>query len=103
MDAVPESRGLTQVEAARRLQRDGFNELASAKPRSVFAIAMGVVREPMFLLLVACAVIYLFLGDKEEAMMLASAVFVVMGITFYQERKTERTLEALRDLSSPRA
>ena len=57
----------------------------------------------MFLLLVGCGVVYLILGDAEEAMMLLGFVFVVMGITFYQERKTERALEALRDLSSPRA
>jgi Ca2+-transporting ATPase len=98
-----ETQGLSEAEAALRLKSEGYNELPSAKPRSLFAIALEVVREPMFLLLVACAVIYLVLGDKEEALMLASAVFVVMGITFYQERKTERTLEALRDLSSPRA
>jgi Ca2+-transporting ATPase len=102
-DEESDLQGLSEEEAARRLTADGYNELPSAKPRSVFAIALGVVREPMFLLLVACAVLYLFLGDREEALMLASAVLVVMGITFYQERKTERTLEALRDLSSPRA
>ncbi len=61
------------------------------------------MREPMFLLLVACGVIYLLVGDMQEAMMLLAFVFFVMGITLYQERKTERALEALRDLSSPRA
>jgi Ca2+-transporting ATPase len=95
--------GLSESEAAARLEAEGFNELPSAKPRSIFAIAWEVVREPMFLLLVACGVIYLVLGDKEEAIMLMGFVFVVMGITLYQERKTERALEALRDLSSPRA
>ena len=98
-----QTQGLSEAEAALRLKTEGYNELPSAKPRSPFAIALDVMREPMFLLLVACAVIYLFLGDKQEALMLVSAVFVVMGITFYQERKTENTLEALRDLSSPRA
>ena len=102
-DSISTPLGLSQVAAALQLQTDGFNELASAKPRSPFAIALDVVREPMFVLLLACAVVYLFLGDREEALMLMSAVVVVMGITFYQERKTERTLEALRDLSSPRA
>ncbi|MCX6832622.1 MAG: cation-translocating P-type ATPase, partial [candidate division Zixibacteria bacterium] len=62
-----------------------------------------VVREPMFLLLVACGTLYLFLGDIQEAIMLLGFVVVVMGITLYQERKTERALEALRDLTSPRA
>ena len=57
----------------------------------------------MFILLLACGIIYLFLGDLQEALMLLGFVFVIMGITFYQERKTERAIEALRDLSSPRA
>ena len=95
--------GLSETVAAARLKSDGYNELPSTKQRSIFAIASEVVREPMFLLLVACGVIYLVLGDKEEALMLLGFVVVVMGITLYQERKTERALEALRDLSSPRA
>src|SRR5664279_6304444 len=57
----------------------------------------------MFLLLVACGVVYLLLGDKGEAAMLLAFVFVIFVITFVQERKSERALEALRDLSSPRA
>ena len=95
--------GLTGEEASRRLREEGHNELPASKSRSVFAIAFDVVREPMFLLLVACGAIYLLLGDVREALMLITFVFVVMGITLYQERKTERALEALRDLSSPRA
>jgi Ca2+-transporting ATPase len=95
--------GLTDKEAAGKLEEEGYNELPAAKERSVFAIAFEVVREPMFLLLVACGAIYLLLGDVREAMILLGFVFVVMGITFYQERKTERALDALRDMSSPRA
>ncbi len=95
--------GLSSEEAADRLRRDGPNELPSSEPRSVAAIAWEVIKEPIFLLLVTCGAIYLFLGDKQEALMLLGFVFVVTGISFYQEHKTERTLEALRDLSSPRA
>lgn len=95
--------GLSEHEAEQRLKEEGYNELPSTKKRSLVAIAFGVVREPMFLLLVACGTLYLFMGDMEEALMLLGFVFVVIGITLYQERKTERALEALRDLSSPRA
>jgi len=95
--------GLSEQEASDLLNRDGYNELPSSKQRSIFALAFDVVREPMFVLLVACGTIYLFLGDMREAMMLLGFVFAVVGITLYQERKTERALEALRDLSSPRA
>jgi P-type Ca2+ transporter type 2C len=100
LDAI---RGLEEGEAARRFIEEGPNELPATKERSVLTIVFEVVREPMFLLLVACGVLYLLLGDVKEAVMLLGFVFVVIGITFYQERKTERALEALRDLSSPRA
>lgn len=96
-------KGLSDAEAAQRLQEEGYNELPSTRRRTIFAIGFEVIREPMFLLLVAGGIIYLIVGDIEEAVLLLSFVFVVMGITFYQERKTERALEALRDLSSPRA
>lgn len=95
--------GLSGAEAAERLKEEGFNELPSGKKRGIFDIALDVIKEPMFILLIAGGVIYLLLGDVREALMLLGFVFIVMGITLYQERKTERALEALRDLSSPRA
>ncbi|MES2789054.1 MAG: cation-translocating P-type ATPase [Planctomycetota bacterium] len=95
--------GLTTSEAAQRLQTDGFNELPSQRQRGLLTLAWNVAREPMFLLLLACGGVYLLLGEPGEAAMLLGFVFVVMGITLYQERKTERAMEALRDLSSPRA
>ncbi len=95
--------GLPDTEVAERLRADGPNELPSSKPRSVFGIALDVVREPMFLLLVVAGAVYLALGDLTEGLLLLAFVFVVMGITLYQQRKSERALEALRDLSSPRA
>jgi len=95
--------GLTQAEAAHRLKTHGYNELPAAKRRGIWHIAFEVVREPMFLLLLASGVVYLVLGETRDAMMLLGFVFVIIGITLYQERKTERALEALRDLASPRA
>lgn len=95
--------GLSKIEVAERQKNEGYNELPSTKKRTIFTILFEVIREPMFLLLIASGIIYLFLGSLEEALMLLGFVFVIIGITFYQERKTENTLEALRDLSSPRA
>jgi P-type Ca2+ transporter type 2C len=99
----PPPDGLTSAEATARLARDGFNELPSSRPRRPRIIAFEVMKEPMFLMLMAASGIYLVLGDRREALVLFASVFVVIGITFYQERRTERALEALRDLSSPRA
>ena len=96
-------KGLSEKEVLERLRHDGQNELPTTSRSSVFVIARELVREPMFLLLLACGSIYFFLGDAQEALLLLGFVFFIAGITLYQERKTERTLEALRDLSSPRA
>ena len=101
--AAPALTGLSETEAAGQLEQFGPNELESTKPRSLWRIALGVLREPMFLLLISCAAIYYLLGDAKEAAILGGFVVVVICITLYQERKTERALDALRDLSSPRA
>src|SRR5512141_1613713 len=95
--------GLSDREASQRLSNEGLNELPSAKRRGLLHIGLEVIREPMFILLLACGSLYLLLGDVKEALLLLGFVFVVAGITFFQERKTERALEALRDLASPRA
>ncbi|MDR2914568.1 MAG: cation-translocating P-type ATPase [Tannerella sp.] len=99
----PQFSGLTDSEVKSRITRDGYNELQGSKSRSFWAIMFGVVKEPMFLLLVACGTLYMLLGDIEEGFMLLGFVFVVMGIEFYQERKSEKALDALKDLASPRA
>lgn len=95
--------GLSQREVAAQQERDGFNELPSQGRRRALDIFLGVLREPMFLLLIAGGVLYLLAGEVQDAAMLLGFVCVIIGITFYQERKTERALEALKDLSSPRA
>jgi Ca2+-transporting ATPase len=100
---TPPHLGLSESGAATRLQRDGYNELPTARQRPLLAIALEVLREPMFILLITSGAIYLLLGDPAEAVALLAAVFLVIGITLFQEQKTERALQALRDLSSPRA
>lgn len=96
-------KGLSEEEAERRLRVEGYNELPAARKRDTLAIAVSVLQEPMLLLLIAAGSLYLVLGDLHEGVILLFFVFVIIGITIYQERKTERALEALRDLSSPRA
>ncbi len=96
-------KGLSSKEAAERLKRDGFNELPSQKPKSALSLVVGVVREPMLLLLLGSGSIYLLLGEIQDAAMLLAFVFVMIGIAFYQERKTESALNSLKNLASPRA
>jgi len=97
------AQGLGEIEAAHRLARDGPNLLPEGRPKSLAAIALGVLTEPMLLILLIAGGAYLALGDRGEAIFLLSFVFVVIGITFVQQRRTQHALEALRELSSPRA
>ncbi len=95
--------GLTESEVLARQQQEGYNELSAGKSRSLLSIAKDTIRDPIFLLLLGGGVIYWSLGDLQEAMILLGFVVFIAGISLYQEGKTERALEALRDLSSPRA
>lgn len=95
--------GLSEQEAIARLKQDGYNELPSAGSGSILSFAWETVQDPIFLLLVGGGIIYWILGDLQEALILLGFVFFITGISLYQEGKTEHALEALRDLSSPRA
>jgi P-type Ca2+ transporter type 2C len=95
--------GLTTTQAKEKLRTGGLNILPSSKPENFLSIAFGVVKEPMFLLLVACGTLYVVMGDLQEGLMLLGFVFVIMGIEFFQKNKTEKALDALKDMASPRA
>jgi Ca2+-transporting ATPase len=95
--------GLTTQEVEDKLRQEGYNELPGSKARNLGKLILDVISEPMFILLVSCAVIYFFLGDLQEAIVLTASVVIVMSIELFQERKTEKALEALKNLSSPRA
>lgn len=95
--------GISEAEAHLRLGRDGFNELPQANPRTPFRIVLEVLREPMLALLIGGGLVYLTLGNPKEAVILLVFACMSVLITVVQETRTERVLEALRDLTSPRA
>lgn len=95
--------GLDTQTARRRLREEGPNELGISQRRTLPQILLEVVREPMFLLLLGAGAIYFAMGDSGEALILLTFVFIIMGITAFQERRTDNALAALRDMSSPRA
>ncbi len=94
---------LSELEAKSRLQKFGKNELPSSKKKSYAAKILKSLKEPMIVLLVCTATIYMFIGDFQEGLLLSISIFFVLGISLYQDFKSERALEALRELSSPRA
>ena len=102
-NAPPLDEGLSATEAMRRLVEDGPNALPGGQRRTWLSIVLETAREPMFLLLLAAGTLYLVFGELQEGLILFGLVLVTLGLTLYQEGKTERAIEALRDLTSPRA
>ena len=98
----PPLAGLDEAEAARRLAA-GANELPSPGGRSFLAILRGILAEPMFLMLLAAAALYLVLGDPAEGAALTLFACLSVGLVVLQEVRGERALDALRDLSAPTA
>jgi P-type Ca2+ transporter type 2C len=96
-------RGLSEADAQTRLKREGYNELPRPDRRTPLRIVLEVLREPMLALLLGGGAIYLALGDLKEAIILLVFASMSVLITVVQETRTERVLEALRDLTSPRA
>lgn len=94
---------LTDEQAREKQLKEGYNELLQVKSHNFLKMVLDILKEPMFLLLVVCGTLYMFLGDIQEGIMLLGFVFFIMGIEFYQERKTEKALDALKELSSPQA
>ena len=96
-------RGLTEAEAQTRLKTEGPNELPRPGRRTPLRIVWEVLREPMLALLLGGGAVYMVLGDLKEAIILLGFATLSITIAVVQETRTERVLEALRDLTSPRA
>ncbi|MGF6272959.1 Ca2+-transporting ATPase [Massilia sp. UYP11] len=101
--ATPVRQGLSSAEAERRLAASGPNTLPDQARRGWPAILADTAREPMFLLLIGAALLYLALGEPRESVFLLAMVVAMLGMTLYQEGRTERALQSLRDLSAPLA
>lgn len=92
--------GLTAAQARAALQKHGDNALPSERRDGMVRILWSVISSPMIILLLIAGALYWFLGEKMDAGVLLLFVFVVVGITFYQQRKTTRALDALTVLAS---
>src|SRR6185503_11744765 len=77
---LSEDAGLSSAEAVARLRQFGPNELPAEQQSPSLRIARDILREPMFLLLIATGVIYLLLGSLQEALALMVGVFAIIAI-----------------------
>lgn len=96
-----ESDGLTTAEAKSLQLQYGKNELSSKKKESFVKKALHIICEPMFLLLIVAAVIYFILGEPGDGLVMLVFVAAIISIDVIQEWKTDKTLNALKDLSAP--
>ena len=101
MTPAATAQGLSSAEAARRLAQHGPNALESRERRGLLRTVGAVLTEPMFLLLLVAAAIYLALGDLGEGLLLAFFAVMTVALVVLQERRSERALEALRQLAAP--
>jgi P-type Ca2+ transporter type 2C len=95
--------GLGDAQVQSLLKSEGHNELPRPDQRTSLRIVLEVVREPMLALLLGSGLVYLLLGEPQDALILMAFAMMSVLITVIQEARTERVLEALRDLTSPRA
>lgn len=95
--------GLSRAFVLQRQEEEGYNELPQSKPKRISTIVLNILKEPTVYILLICGLIYFLIGDRQEALMLMGFLVLIIGITVTQETKAERALEALKDLSSPRA
>jgi len=96
-----EMRGLTTSEAQQLQAQHGKNELSAQKKESFFKKALHIISEPMFLLLIVAATIYFILGEPMDGLIMLVFVIGIISIEIFQEWKTDKTLNALKDLSAP--
>ncbi|MDD4168881.1 MAG: cation-translocating P-type ATPase [Desulfotomaculaceae bacterium] len=97
----PTLQGLTSAEARKRQEQYGKNELTAAKKDGFFYKMLHVIGEPMFSLLLVAAIIYFILGEPRDGAIMLIFVVGIISIDVIQEWKTDKTLNALKDLSAP--
>lgn len=95
--------GLTSEQAVKRLVEFGPNMIAPQKRRSLAGIARETLREPMFLLLLVAAGLYLVFGDIAEGLFLSAGALLSFSLVVVQEARSERALAALNALAEPKA
>lgn len=93
--------GLTDEELKDSRVKYGFNEMVAIKKSTWLSLLLGIMKEPMLLLLIAISVIYVIVGDYPEAIFMFGAIIAVSAISFYQDSRSKKALEALEKLNEP--
>lgn len=95
--------GLSQAEAAVRLERDGPNLLRVAREEPWWEEALESIREPLQLLLLAIGVVYFLIGEIEDAITIVVVILAVTSVEVFNELRAKRAVAALSSLGAPAA
>lgn len=93
--------GLTAAQVAASQKKHGYNQASVARKSTALELLLAIVKEPMLLLLIAVAIIYVLVGNYDEALFMLGAIVLVSGISFYQDTRSKRALEAIERLNEP--
>ena len=93
--------GLSEEELKISRDKFGYNQANSIKKATWFSMLLDILKEPMLLLLIAVAIIYVIVGNYSEAVFMSGAIIAVSGISFYQDSRSKKALEALEKLNEP--
>ncbi|HNN10730.1 MAG TPA: cation-translocating P-type ATPase [Bacteroidia bacterium] len=93
--------GLTDKEVELSRLKFGINQKKIESGNSIFSWIVDLFKEPMLILLLAVSVIYLIIGDHGEAIFMFLAIVAVSAISFYQDNRSKKALEALEKLNEP--
>ena len=94
-------RGLTDEQVKESRREFGFNQMDNRSGSTWFSLFLEIIKEPMLLLLIAVAVIYVIVGNYSEALFMVGAIVAVSAISFYQDNRSKKALEALEKLNEP--
>lgn len=94
-------KGLTDSEVAASRKQHGNNQLATVRKSSWLSLLIDILKEPMLILLVVISFIYVIVGDYGEAAFMFAAIVAVSAISFYQDSRSKKALEALEKLNEP--
>ena len=96
-------RGLSDEEAAKRLEQYGKNDLRQKKPKSILKMLWEQISDVMVLILIAAAVFSMVMQEWAEAVIILAVVALNAVIGIIQEKKAANALEALKSMSAPTA
>lgn len=101
MEVPNQFKGLNNTEVEKSRTKHGDNSIESHKKSSGLALLLNILKEPMLLLLFAISAIYLLIGEYGEALFMLAAIVAVSAISFYQDSRSKKALEALEKLNEP--